>query len=181
MYREFSTTPATGSEQFLFENLRMENLSQVLGGVWPVWFPNPEGPTEGLITQMSSQGAHTILAAPQEFLMADGTNMNRKILTSRENWLAASQFIVDVDGKMYWGNGNGATDIDVARTAVGELTFTGDLVANSFNPPSSREKKTDIDRLTESECREILEKIERTDLYSYRFKKDPSSGKKGWA
>ena len=176
LYRE--SVESTGSEQFLVQNVRMAELSGILAGAWPSWFPKPGVPAEGLITQMSSQGGHVLLAATHEFVKADGSIMAREILTSREESLAEPQLKIDVDGKIYWGNGNGSQDVTLVRTAPGELTVSGDLVADSFNPPSTKARKTDIDRLTQAECRNILEKIGHTDLFSYRFKSDDPARKK---
>ncbi len=121
----FRLTPdSTGSENFIFQNIRTNSLGQVLGGNWSSVFPLPAVSSNGIISWMSSQGDYVVLASTQKY-MSTATTSN--ILTSNVTGDNASRFAIDASGKLKWSNGSADYETTLYKSEGNGLILSGVL------------------------------------------------------
>ena len=111
LYRE--SPDSTGSENFIFQNVRVNNLGRVLRGNWSSTFPTPSIPTGGIFSWMSSMGGYVFLAATQGYMSTATTS---EIINSNVTGENASRFAIDASGKLKWGNGSDSYDTNLYRS-----------------------------------------------------------------
>ena len=116
LYRE--SPDITGSENFIFQNVRVNYLAKILRGSWVSTFPLPAVPSNGIISWMSAQGDYTFLGATQKYMQVTGIS---EIISSNVTGDLGSRFAIDAAGKLKWGDGNFSYDTNLYRSANNTL------------------------------------------------------------
>ena len=124
LYRE--TTNTTGKETLILDNVRLGNMSAVLGGTWPAtqYFPAVSATSNN--DQINAGNINLT-----GFLLRMRPDTNVATFVSGIGQDSDDRFEILANGQMQWGHGSAVPDTTLARQTVGNLRCaTGKLLAD---------------------------------------------------